>query len=146
MSGRYAATQHGLRTLYGFPRTAGFPVVVSVIHFDQDQPIAASVSGTVRHWRDRPSQWSPSAQWGGIIAATMAGKWDTVSNFLATRMARDGGGFRVAQHFKTHNTPDAQLMVVALAVGDKHQASGCSSILSLPAMDVPPDALHANLM
>jgi hypothetical protein len=139
-------TQHGLRTLYGFPRTAGFPVVVSVIHFDQDQPIAASVSGTVRHWRDHPSQWSTRAQWEGIIAATLADDWDTTSNFLATRMAHDGGGFRLAQHFKTHDTPDAQLVVVALAAGDNHQACSCSSILSLPAMDVPPDSLHANLM
>jgi hypothetical protein len=39
-------TLDGLHTLYGFPSTAGFPVVVSVIHFDQYQPVA-SVSGTV---------------------------------------------------------------------------------------------------
>jgi hypothetical protein len=140
------ATPGGLCTLYGFPKTRGFPVIVSVIHFDQEQPVAASVSGIVRHWRDQPGREpNPSEQWRDIIAATLAGEWDTASNHLTARMARDGGGHRVAQHFKTQNTPDAQLVVVALAAGDRQQACGCTSILSLPALVLPANTLQVTL-
>jgi hypothetical protein len=76
----------------------------------------------------------------------MAGEWNTASDFLAARLTRDGGATRLAQHFRTHHTPDAQSVVVALAAGDKHQVCGVSSILSLPALVVPNDALKATLM
>jgi hypothetical protein len=138
-------SKDGLRFLYGFPRTAGFPVVVSAIHFDQHQPVAASISGTVRHWRDRHPNASPSDAWREIIAATRASQWHKVSNLLTTRMASNGGSLRLAQHFETHSSPHAQLVVVALAAGDHREACGCSSVLALPALDLPPNSLHIRI-
>jgi hypothetical protein len=124
-------------SVYGFPRTAGYPVVISVLHptGDPAAPVgAATLSGIIESWPSERGKGSRFAtHWHPIIATTARGNWPAAAVALTARLARQRGRIRAITEFFAASQPAGQGVLVVLAGGDAEASVGATFVISLPA-------------
>jgi hypothetical protein len=136
---------------YGFPRTAGYPVVISVLHptGDPAAPVGAPavLSGIVESWPSECGEGSRFAtHWHPIIATTVRGNWPAAGHAVTARLARQRGGIKtITELFAASHDPAEQLVLVVLAAGDAEASVGATFVISLPGFELPADAIRIRL-
>jgi hypothetical protein len=136
---------------YGFPRTAGYPVVISVLYPTgyPATPVGtpATLDGIIESWPAECGDGSPFAKhWHPIIATTARGNWPAAGLAVTARLARQPGRIRrITEFFAASHDPAEQLVLVVLAAGDAEASVGATFVISLPAFQLRADAFRIRL-
>jgi hypothetical protein len=133
----------GLTTGYGFPRTAGYPVLVAALQLPgagQEVPQLTIVQGVLDRFSNR-SCVRGAGERRRLLSAAHAGQWPALGRELRAYIGREGG-ISIATLFDDPHVRHLQSVLLVLTAGDAEASCCAYGVVSLPAIDVPAEALR----
>jgi hypothetical protein len=139
-------TAAGLPTRYGFPRSTDCPWIASVLYENEDDPaqpaVKATMSGLIRGWTSERSEDVTQRGWPPIVTATARGDWPAAGAAVIDWMARCPGTLKALTDRFARQDPREQYALIMLGAGSAGRAAGMAGVVSLPALDLPADAIR----
>jgi hypothetical protein len=139
-------TSVGLSTRYGFPRSADCPWIASVLYENEDDAAApavmATMSGHIRCWTSERSEDVTQRGWPPIVTATTRGDWPAAGAAVIEWMAGCPGTLQALTDRFARQDPREQYALIMLGAGNAGRAAGMAGVVSLPALDLPADAIR----